>query len=332
MKGSTGVPTQIYGTIIPHLWKLAKIVKLSKEAKRRLKWIDYYLKKKNARLVCRHFDISPSLFYKWYKRWKRLGIKGLETQSRKPHRVRQREIAWEVQNKVERLRRENPAWSKYKITHILKRDHRIIISSSSVNRIFHDRNLFWLNPISKHQSSAKRAWSIKRLRVPKGLKGAAPGSLIEIDVKVLNTLGRTFYQFTAIDTCTRIKFLKVYSAKTAHCGQKFIKEMLSFYPFRIRHIHSDNGGEFLAECHRFLEAKKIIHYFARAKTPQDSPYVERTIKSDKYEFWIWGNLGTTVSELNQQAQFWTNKFNTYRPHAALGNMTPMEYYESKYLN
>lgn len=89
MKGSIGTPTQLYGTIIPHLEKLLRIRSLSKEGKQRLRWIDYYLKRRNARLTCRHFDISPSLFYKWYGRWRRLGMRGLESQSKRPKKLRQ---------------------------------------------------------------------------------------------------------------------------------------------------------------------------------------------------------------------------------------------------
>ncbi len=168
------------------------------------------------------------------------------------------------------------------------------------------------------------------MRAPQGLRGAAPGSLVEIDVKVLNTLGQTFYQFTAIDTCTKLKFIEIYSRKTAHCGLKFIKEMIAFYPFKIRHINSDNGSEFLAECHEFLLAKEITHFFSRARIPKDNPVVENTIKADEYEFWAWGNLANTVEELNIKARIWMDKFNTYRPHQALNYLTPMEYLKSKF--
>lgn len=36
-----------YGLIIPGVARIAKITSLSKEAARRLKWIDHYRKKKN---------------------------------------------------------------------------------------------------------------------------------------------------------------------------------------------------------------------------------------------------------------------------------------------
>ncbi len=329
-----GVPTQIYGSIIPKLNTLVRIAEnsahLSARAKQRLKWVDYYLKSKNASLTCRYFGISQSCFYKWLKRFNDSSIKGLENHSTAPHTIRKREIAWDIQNEIEKLRRENPAWSKYKLAHILGRDHHVRISPSSVNRIFHDRHLFFPSPITKGQTASKKTWKIRRVRAPQGLRGASPGSLVEIDIKILNHLGRTFYQFTAIDTCTKIKFIRVYSSKRAHCGKVFVQAMLDFYEFKVRHINSDNGGEFLAECHWFLEEVGITHFFSRPRTPKDNPMVENTIKADKYEFWNWGNIASTVRELNKSAKYWMDKFNTYRPHQALDYMTPMEYYYTNF--
>jgi hypothetical protein len=41
-----------------------RIADISPEANRRLKWFDYYRANcNNARLTCRHFDISPQTFY-----------------------------------------------------------------------------------------------------------------------------------------------------------------------------------------------------------------------------------------------------------------------------
>jgi len=329
MKGKVGGST-VFGNVLPYAGKLSKIIKLSKSGQKRLKWVDYHLSGKTVVEVCRHFDITRSLFYKWFDRFQKYGLVGLEDKSKRPHNVRKREVSFEAQKRIEEIRLENRAWSKYKVSHILKRDFGFIVSPSTTNRIFHDKNLFWPSPVSKSQIGARKGWKIRRIRAPKGLRGACPGSLVEVDVKVLNSFGHTFYQFTAIDTCTKIKLLKIYSRKTAHCGQAFVEEMIAFYSFRIRHINSDNGGEFLAECHAFLESHKITHYFSRAKTPKDNPMVENTIKADVYEFWAWGNLGFTVSELNKKACSWMNKFNTYRPHQALNYLTPMEYYE-KYI-
>ncbi len=63
MKGRyNGCTMSIYGSIIPGARRLASIPELSKKARQRLKWFDYYNSHgHNACLTCRHFDISPKL-------------------------------------------------------------------------------------------------------------------------------------------------------------------------------------------------------------------------------------------------------------------------------
>ena len=61
MKDKVGASTSIYHTRLPHQWKLEMMSAdiLSKEALKRLRWIDHYHRKGNARLTCRYFGISP---------------------------------------------------------------------------------------------------------------------------------------------------------------------------------------------------------------------------------------------------------------------------------
>jgi DNA invertase Pin-like site-specific DNA recombinase len=46
--------------------KVAKILKIPKEARKRLEWIIYYYEGNSATLTARHFGISRKTFYKWY--------------------------------------------------------------------------------------------------------------------------------------------------------------------------------------------------------------------------------------------------------------------------
>jgi hypothetical protein len=70
MKGRyNGCTINIYGEI-PVYGRLASIPVLSKKARQRLKWFDYYKShNQNARLTCRYFGISPQIFYRWEKRY-----------------------------------------------------------------------------------------------------------------------------------------------------------------------------------------------------------------------------------------------------------------------
>ena len=54
-------------------------VELSTKARQRLKWFDYYDSRgRNARLTCRHFDISPQTFYRWKRRYNPRYLESLE--------------------------------------------------------------------------------------------------------------------------------------------------------------------------------------------------------------------------------------------------------------
>ena len=158
MQGQIGTPT-VLRSCLPKATLLAKIPHLSKEAKKRLKWFDYYRKCGNARLTCRHFGINPKFFYKWKKRFVQKGIRGLEDLSRKPHCFRQSQIPIEWLNQTIILRKRYPYYSKYKLAVILKRDYDIGLSPSSVGRI-----------IKRHHSFLANAVSIKEDPLQKGQK------------------------------------------------------------------------------------------------------------------------------------------------------------------
>ena len=49
-------------------------------------------KQKSVILTCRHFGLHRSYFYRWYKRFKKYGIKGLEEYSHKPKSLRKEGI------------------------------------------------------------------------------------------------------------------------------------------------------------------------------------------------------------------------------------------------
>ena len=74
-------------------WRaVGKVLKLSKEALCRLEWIIFYeaKAKKDAALVCRHFGIGRSTFYKWLHCFDEGNLRSLETKSRRPAHVRVR--------------------------------------------------------------------------------------------------------------------------------------------------------------------------------------------------------------------------------------------------
>lgn len=65
-------PTSTYGAIIPGSEFIRSLVRqgtISREAARRLRWMDYYSGCGNARQTCRYFGISAQTFYRWVNRY-----------------------------------------------------------------------------------------------------------------------------------------------------------------------------------------------------------------------------------------------------------------------
>ena len=330
MNGKIGV-TMKYGTILPRAKLLQRLGReISAQASLRLKWMDWYFAHgKNKRLTARHFGISPTSFYKWFRRYSALNYFSLENKSRAPLRQRRSEIPFSTIKLVIKLRRENMGLSKYKLNHILKRDYQILLSASSINRILKERGLIEEARLIKGVKRRRvNSYKIPRLRVERALRYLSPGSLVQVDTKHLNILGAKYYQFTAIDTKTRFSFSRVYSSISSSASKDFLTRLIKQFPFKIKAVQTDNGSEYLLYFHAYCKEKGIAHYFSRPRTPKDNALVERFIQTTEQELWLFDEtLIPEVKYLNQQLYSWTGRYLNYRPHQALAYMTPFEYYE-----
>jgi transposase InsO family protein len=117
---------------------------------------------------------------------------------------------------------------------------------------------------------------------------AQPGHRLQVDVKFLERIvgtRRRFYQFTAIDDCTRIRVLKVFDACNQRTAIAFIDDVLRRLPFRVLVIQTDNGAEFQSHFHWHLEALDIRHVYIRPRTPHLNGKVERSHRVDDQEFY-----------------------------------------------
>jgi transposase len=139
--GKTGGGNIYYDERFALLYKVAKEQDISKEAVRRLKWMDHHAKTDNAAFTCRYFGISESCFWKWKNRFDRIGIRGLESRSRKPRNVRTPETDSDTIETIERLRRLFPCYGKEKIYELMGSPPGC--SVSTVGRVIKRYNLFF---------------------------------------------------------------------------------------------------------------------------------------------------------------------------------------------
>ena len=319
----TGSQTRT-GVVVPRLGSIKATVSLSKQAKLRLKWIDYYhAHNNNARLTCRHFGIAHRTFYRYYDRFKLQGLVGLESRSHRPSHVRQPLTPRPVVDIVRKLRKTNPELSKYKLAVILKRDYGYSLSASSVGRILTRYQLFFAPPV-RPKSHPYRRTSIQRLRKPSSLQPSKPGDLVEVDVKHLPHLGSKHYGFVAIDVVSKQACVHVSSSITAKHG-RIAWEKATAKLGLPKAVLTDNGSENLGAFAQLLQEQPTEHYFARPRTPKDKPHVERFIGTLEREFIQWGGVALDVADQQELVDVWLAKYHNYRPHQALGYLTPDEY-------
>jgi len=327
MKGMYNGVTMKLRYLYPYL--STKCLSLSKPAQLRLAWFDWYSgHNKNARLTCRHFGISPDTFYRWKKRFNTNNLKSLEDnkKNRRPHKLRNMSTSIEIIRTVILIRKNNLEMSKYEIKEELKRKN-ISLGTSSIQKII-NRNPSLLNTqhIKKLKSRKKR--HIARIKAGSELKDKYPGALVQVDTKHLYILGKRFYLFTAIDCKSRIGFVSVYLTGSSLSGAEFLKEMVTFSPFKIEAIQTDNGSEYLLNFHKKCEELGIKHFFTDPRCPKQNGRVERFIQTATYEFFNWqDDLVDEILMIKEKCLEFNLMYNTKRYHQALGYKTPFEYLE-----
>lgn len=322
-----GGAMNIYSAILPGAASLARLPKLSKEARQRLKWFDHYRKSGSVSKTCRYFGISRKTFHKWKKRYLKYYLPSLESHSRTPKRFRSSKIPFEVVLIVKKLRTKYPYYSKYKLTVILKRDHAVSLSPSTVGRIIKKHNLFFK---PKYPSKKKRYASkkiIERTHLPRDYSLTRPGDLIESDTKHLPFLGKKRYAFVAVDCVGKGAVIRVSRTPSSLQNSVLITQAKTAFPFSIKAWENDNGPENLKDFHAALESNEIPHYFSYPYCPDDKPYVERLIGTLEREFVQQGNLVTDLDDQQRRIDRWLNEYHNFRPHQSLGYLTPNEYYQ-----
>ena len=166
-----------------------------------------------------------------------------------------------------------------------------------------------------------------------------PPGYLHIDCFYLPKMeGKKRYCYVAIDRATRLVFLYVYERRDKHAAVDFLGRCLSFFPFFIRTILTDNGREFTLrtfrnkygnktkEPHPFGEvcsALKIDHRLTRIYTPKTNGLVERangqiqadTVKRQKYQ---------DAQEMILALHLWMLQFNFLRKNRVIGRKTPYQ--------
>lgn len=135
-----------------------------------------------------------------------------------------------------------------------------------------------------------------------------------------------FYQYTAIDDCTRLRVLKIYPKNNQKTAIQFLDYVLSQLPFAVETIQTDNGAEFKAAFHWHVLDKGINHTYIKPATPRLNGKVERSHRIDAEEFYrlLDGVVIDDINIFNARLKEWQDYYNFDRPHGGLDGQTPYE--------
>ncbi len=318
---------------------------LSDEARKRLKWmyIIHFECNKNIAKAARRIGVSRQWLSKIHSIWvnSKKDPRLLEPESKAPKNTDNRKrIDQKIEDKIIEVRKEYH-WGKDKLITILDRDHNIQVGSSTINRCLDKHGLLDIK-ISKRIKSAHKNKVIEqrqKCRPPKEIKDYKPGALAEKDMKFIVKSGKFinplkhkakenfWYQHTVLDSFTRIRTIGLARDSESRTAVAVQEECEKRFPFPIACTNTDNGSENEKDFDNYLERNKIVHFYSRSGTPTDNPRVERSHLTDEVEFYQHGGICKTFEKQENKIMDYEYRYNYVRPHQALGNLTPMAFYE-----
>lgn len=312
-------------------WReMAKILKLSQNAKLRLERLIFYFTRggKNVSLSCRHFGISRKTFHKWLNLFDEKNLRTLESKSTSPLSRRKPEYSSEEIQKTIALRLKYPTLGRLKLQILYREEYGHDINDWHLRRIIHDFKLFAERAVKTKREKAQSR-IVKKKRITELTKEAFGGFLLELDSIVIYFNGEKRYILTAIDYHSRFAFAYMYKSKASKNAVDFLKRLHLLFDGRIRNIHIDNGSEFKKEFLKAADDLRIELYHARPYQPKDKPLIERFNGIIQQEYINLGHFTLNVEKFNNNLIDWLLFYNFKRPHHSLGLRRPIEYVKLK---
>jgi len=271
---------------------------------------------------------SRNAIYEWLKKYDGSNWKSLIDKSHRPH-------SHPSQHTEEEKKLIFRHWYKNK-------DDRIVLwdtlrqkgytrQYNSMNRVLNK----WLSDEERKKQKANKPKPYCRAEYP--------GQKIQIDVKFVPVYcvanGQKYYQYTAIDECTRIVFREMYDEHSTFSSKDFLMKLIEFLPFPIREVQTDNGTEWTMALlvkdpekktlfEQALADMDIIYHRIRVATPRHNGKVERQHRTDEKRFYKKMRMYNLADGRKQLLKY--NRWSNNIPKICLDFLSPNEVLE-KYL-
>ena len=262
---------------------------------------------KSTREVARYFGYGQSTIVKWCSRAPKGFVYRIETRSSAP-KTSPRSLPEEIVGKIIHARIKSKRCAE--VVHEMLKSEGVEVSLSSVKR-----------KLSRYGLLKKRSpW--KRVRVyPPRPHAERPGMLVEMDtIHFMTKERKRVYVYTALDVYSRYGFAMLSSR--ASCGRSvfFLRKAISYFPFRIQHIQTDNGPEFGVHFTDAIKKVGMIHRHTHVRSPNENGHLERFNRTIQEEI---GRFGWCIF-IPKDIKSFLHHYNNERLHMGINFKTPAQ--------
>ena len=267
-----------------------------------------------------HYRVSRKTIYVWRKRYDGT-VNSLREKSRKPHHHPNEHTEEEKEQILQR-------YPRYK-------DDKILLWKS-LRKDGYTRNYYSMLRVIRKWTEPEIAHRRKRNSKPYQ-RAEYPGQKVQVDVKFVPSEcvsnGEKYYQYTAVDECTRWTYRRMYDEHSTASSTDFLIHLVRVFPAPIREIQTDNGTEFtkalvsndptdLSLFESKLKAYGILYHRIRVATPRHNGKVERQHREDQKRFYNKMRMYSLKDGQKQIERY--NRLSNNIPKICLGFQTPNE--------
>lgn len=230
------------------------------------------------------YRVSRKAIYDWKKRYDGKSWKSLIERSHRPHSHPRQQTAEEyamIERYYRRTKDKIMLWDK--------------LRENGYTRCYNSL-LRAIKRLKLEETPEKR----KGYKPKPYQRAEYPGQKVQIDVKFVPAYcvanGQKYYQYTAVDECTRLCFREMYDEHSTYSSLDFLKKLIEKFPFPIREVQTDNGTEWTNALlvkkatyktlfEEYLEECGIKYHRIQVATPRHNGKVERQHRLDEQRFY-----------------------------------------------
>jgi putative transposase len=285
--------------------------------------------KYGVKSACDAFGVSRASYFRWQKKFKESNKKlaSLVPQKTRPQQVRRMTTDYRLVAFITDFRKQYGNIGREKIKPFLDQYALELginsLSYRTIGKVIQRRQLFEDPPKQR-----------RKVKLIKNRSKYAPKvttvGFVEVDCVTLYVLNQRHCFVCCIDVLSKIALVKKVKTLSSLNTRDTLVDFINSLPFPIHTVQTDNGSEFLSAFDDYLTKLEITHQFTYPHCPRTNGVVERFNRTIQEEFL--NRSSSLVYDLDRfyvKLTKWLDWYNTSHPHAALGYLSPLQFYQTK---